>query len=703
MEKVFIKPVAKEILLKANGKEGSSDSFLYDYDSDPAKRVLGNLYVVGNVQMGVAEPDAEDLDVAYVINLIASLAKREYYAKPELAPKEAFTNTLKKINGVVEEFFKKQDTKINVGIFAIAGDQLHISKLGKFKILLARDGRDIDILNNVDLFDREATQEKEFSNIISGKVSENDRILAFYPSRSVTARTKSFKDSFLKLGQDDFVATLAALKEEKPDFACAAVHVDLQKCMEAAVQPRVQPRELRDTEPEVDAALPAPQPVLASHTEEKPVKPRVTKKKEPIIPIILDEPAAARIAAAEPVSAPAPAVEISEPRPVLRSEIPKIIPSEFGVGRKTSAFSKYARRLARINMTPRGRAIALGGAAVLVVGTVFGLKSFVFISAADRQANAAVLQAQENIKLASDKAGQNDLAGARSVLIASLSDITATEQEQTGTTRFNDIKQKIRDALDSLEGAVDANLSVAAEIPDDAGRASLITVDGDQLYAYLNQDSGGAIALVSASGVDKQTAVTGMNPSQLFGSGAYVVAVDPATKKIASLSTAKSTIGLTTYAGDPFTTLDFFQNNIYAVSGSQIVKMTDAATGHTKIDPWLQSGTAVRSDANRIAIDGNVYVLSQDGTLTTYYKGKVSKELNTGITNDSNSLLLTTDDGSVLYIVNKQMGRIYVIAKETGALQKTYKLNTQKAIDDAAIADNGQVYVLSENKIWKVQ
>ncbi|HWA64583.1 MAG TPA: hypothetical protein VG866_01920 [Candidatus Paceibacterota bacterium] len=701
MEKVFIKPVAKEILLKANGKEGSSDSFLYDYDSDPAKRVLGNLYVVGNVQMGAAEPDTEDLDVAYVINLIASLAKREYYAKPELAPKEAFANALKKINGVVEEFFKKQDTKINVGIFAIAGDQLHISKLGKFKILLARDGRDIDILNNVDLFDREATQEKEFSNIISGKINENDRILAFYPSRSVTARTKSFKDSFLKLGQDDFVATLAALKEEKPDFACAAVHVDLQKCTEAAVQPRVQPRELRDAEPETDDVIPAPQPVLASHSEEKSVKPRIAKKKEPIIPVILDEPTPAP--AAEPVSAPAPVVHVSEPRIAVRNEIPKIIPSEFGVGRKTSAVGKYIHRLSRINMTPRGRAVALGSAAVLVVGVVFGLKSFVFISAADREANAAVLQAQENIKLASDKAGQNDLAGARSVLIASLSDITATEQEQTGTTRFNDIKQKIRDALDSLEGAADANLSVAAEIPEDAGRASLIALDGDQLYAYLNQDAGGAIALVSASGVDKQTAVAGMNPSQLFGSGAYVVAVDPTAKKIASLSTAKSTIGLTTYSGDPFTALDFFQNNIYAISGSQIVKMTDAATGHTKIDPWLQSGTAVRSDANRIAIDGNVYILSKDGTLTTYYKGKVSKEFNTGITNDSDSLLLTTDDGSVLYIVNKQMGRIYVIAKDTGALQKTYKLNTQKAIDDATIADNGQLYILSENKIWNVQ
>src|SRR5438105_943959 len=113
MEKVFTKPVAKEILIKGNNKDGPVDLFSYDYDTDHSRRSLGNLYVVGNIQAAPDESSGEDPDVAYVINLIASLAKREYYSKPDLAPKEAFSAALKKINGVVEEFFKKKDTKIN--------------------------------------------------------------------------------------------------------------------------------------------------------------------------------------------------------------------------------------------------------------------------------------------------------------------------------------------------------------------------------------------------------------------------------------------------------------------------------------------------------------------------------------------------------------------------------------------------------------
>src|SRR3989344_6164539 len=180
MEKVFIKPTAKEIMLKGNAKDCPSDLFSYDY-ADSSQRGLGHLYVVGNIQAGEAAT-SDDIDVGYVINLVASLAKREYYAKADAEPKDAFAAALKKINGVIEEFFKQKDTKINIGLFTIASGQLAIAKLGKFKILLARDGANIDILNNVDLFKKESTQEKQFSNIISVSVADGDRILAFYPS-----------------------------------------------------------------------------------------------------------------------------------------------------------------------------------------------------------------------------------------------------------------------------------------------------------------------------------------------------------------------------------------------------------------------------------------------------------------------------------------------------------------------------------------
>src|SRR3989344_9528299 len=375
MEKVFINPVAKEILIKGNAKEGPVD--LFSYDNNTNSQALGNLFVIGNIQGRTIE-NSDDIDVGYVLNLVASLAKREYYINPDASPKDAFSGALKKINGVVEEFFKNKDTRINIGIFTIAGDQIHISKLGKFKILLAREGKNIDILNNIQLFDKESTQEKEFSNIISGKVVEGDRILAFYPTRTTTAREKYIKENFLKSSQDKFTAQLIALKETKPEFACAALHIDIQKSTETLVtgkQAQPQPKELQE-EPLLEENIESLTPTAQLATTDNSREEAEVMEEAPI-------PVAKTIAKL----APEPA-------------IPKIIPSEFARGKRELTLFKHFRQLKNMNLTPRVKMYALGGIAVVVLVTIFSLKSFVFVDSATRQLNIIISEAQANLKLA---------------------------------------------------------------------------------------------------------------------------------------------------------------------------------------------------------------------------------------------------------------------------------------------------------------
>src|SRR3989344_5547793 len=187
MEKVFLKSTSQEIVIKGSSKEGHTDVFAYDYYDDDDKRKLGGLYIIGNVKQDDAiVGTANAPDIAYVTNLVASLAKREYYSRPDISPRDAFSATLKKINDVVEEFFSAKGgsayggkgLKMNIGIFAVAGEQILISKLGKLKIVLGRESRTVDILNNVDLFSKEQVEEKEFSNIVSGKIMAGDKLFA---------------------------------------------------------------------------------------------------------------------------------------------------------------------------------------------------------------------------------------------------------------------------------------------------------------------------------------------------------------------------------------------------------------------------------------------------------------------------------------------------------------------------------------------
>ena len=261
MEKIFLKPIPREILVKGSQKEGHLDIFSYDYGSDENKKKLGSLYIVGNIQQGTdalkvsgsgKEAKMGETDIAYVTNLVASLAKREYYSNQDLSPKEAFASALKKINDVVDEFFLNKDVKINIGIFALAGENINISKIGKFKILLARDGKNIDILNNIDLFTKEKVEEKEFSHVVSGRIAPGDKILAFYPGRFVTVREKTLRENFLKLDTEQFIENIDAIKKEKADFACAALYINLNRIKEPTpalpVMPEFEPEKEITTE-----------------------------------------------------------------------------------------------------------------------------------------------------------------------------------------------------------------------------------------------------------------------------------------------------------------------------------------------------------------------------------------------------------------------------------------------------------------------
>ena len=668
MEKVFINPVAKEILLKGNAKEGPVDLFTYDTEQRNASNgsALGTLYVIGNIQPGVTveATNTEDVDVGYVLNLVASLAKREYYSNKELSPKDAFSNSLKKINSVVEEFFKKKDTKINIGIFAIAGDQIHISKLGKFKILLARDGKNIDILNNIDLFDKELTQEKEFSNIISGKVAEGDKILAFYPNRTTTAREKSFRDYLLNSSQDEFATQLAVIKEAKPDFACAAIHIDIQKLTEEATAPRIQPKELQEEVTPDNESVEQVIPVAL--TEER---------KEPKVQV----------------------VSKLSPEPTL----PKIIPSEFAKGKRELAFSKHVRHFKNMNITPKIKMFAMGGIAVVALVSIVGLKSFVFVSASTKELNKIVAQAQENLKTAEEKKGQSDFIGARSLLVGSLSALTQGESANGSSKKADEAKAQLIASLDSMDNAVDAKLESPIEIPADSGTATLLTSAGNNFYVYLEQGGSDSIAKVAEGTLSGMTPVNDISPTLIFTNDVYISVVDSSAKKISNFSIAKSTVSNKTFSSEDLLNADMSQDNLYGLTPTGIFKITEAALGHTDSQPWLASGTTIAPEASLIAVDGNIYTLSKNGTLTTYYKGKEKSKVTTAVSPDAGSLLLTNDSSKNLYLVNLATSRIYIVDKVSGTVSKTLKINSAQKLQSVTLGSDDTVYVLSGNKIWK--
>ncbi|OGN01817.1 MAG: hypothetical protein A3G51_01360 [Candidatus Yanofskybacteria bacterium RIFCSPLOWO2_12_FULL_43_11b] len=592
MEKIFLKPTPKEILIRGSQKEGHLDIFSYDYNSDEAKRKLGNLYIIGNVQHNDGdftdrnyEEKTGESDSTYATNLVASLAKREYYSNPDLSPKEAFSAALKKINDVVDEFFVNKDVKINIGIFALAGENINISRIGKFKILLARDNKTIDILNNIDIFSKEKVQEKEFSHVVSGRIAHGDKILAFYPGRSVTAREKAIKESFLRLDTEQFLEKIDALKEEKAGLAYAALYINLNRVKEPAIVPKA-------------AKILPPRAAVSEVAEKEPVK-QGDKRPEYVIP---------------------------EP------ELPRIIRSEFSLGKKDNSFAVVLGKIKMLLPKRQNKAVIFVSLGVMVLVGAWAVKVFFFVSPNQRQTANAVSEAQNNMKLAKTKISQNDSLGARKLLFGSIVSISSVAPSD----KINDAKNEIIKLLDDMDKPV----------------------------------------------VESSPTLTEILPKSVSDKASLLAAEKTKTGAIS---------------------LDIYEDNLYFIAVDGISKIADVSNKPKDAVGWLKGGV-LPPEPLLLAVDGKVYVLNKSGLLTVYYKGEKQNEINTLILPDESSVLATTKDSQYLYLINKNMGRIYLISKAGGTLFKTFKVSSQEAFAEAYLDQDEAVYLVSkDNKIWKVQ
>jgi len=613
MQKIYLKSTAQEIVIKGSPKEGHTDVFAYDYYDDDSKRKLGGLYIIGNVKQDDVTTNTENTpDIAYITNLVASLAKREYYSRPEISPRDAFSATLKKINDVVEEFFKNKSLKINIGVFAVAGEQILISKLGKFKIVLGRparageESRIVDILNNIDLFTKEQVEEKEFSNIVSGKIMAGDKLFAFYPNRMITAREKAIKADLLVSDAGQFTEKINLVKETKPDFDCGALYLSIDNHKELAVK--------------------KPKPINPVNIEEIGVPVNMAKSdiKE------------------NKVSAPSSQSSDETLDDELTQEIPRIISSEFSLGRKVNPLLasfltpiKIARGLFnawRGTRALKGKFLLLSFVVgVLVVGVVL-TKAFVVIDPEKRQLNAVIDQTQNNLKLARTKIDQNDLIGARRLLVESLASIYTVGLTNDKTEKTT---KDVYGVLDDIDKAVDVSPSLLESMPEE-----------------LNQ-------------------------------------------KIAVLNAHKD-LGIS---------MALYENNLYVLTNDNIMKIADVNdSSPQEPSAWLTSSDLLPPQPITLAVDGNIYIMNSSGTLTIYFKGEKVSDTNTFIVSSERDVLLTSKNSDKLYLVNKALARIYELDKESKTLIRTLKVGSSEPFVDAYLyGDNTIIVVTPDGRIWEVK
>jgi hypothetical protein len=133
---------------------------------------------------GIFEIENHNDDSAYIVNFLASVAKKEYFSHPKRPAIESLEATLHKINLALSELIKQDNTswlgKLNATICVFEKSNIHFSVSGRAKVLLIRD----NILNDISeglAEESDIHPLKTFIEVSSGRLKMNDKILLTTP------------------------------------------------------------------------------------------------------------------------------------------------------------------------------------------------------------------------------------------------------------------------------------------------------------------------------------------------------------------------------------------------------------------------------------------------------------------------------------------------------------------------------------------
>ena len=166
-------------ILVANGRSFQPFVRTFSYTGENiAKSNLGTL-------IGVFEIDEMTEDCAYIVNFLASVAKKEYFNNPRRGAIESFEAALHKINLALSELVKHGNItwlgKFHGALGVLEKNNVHFSVTGQARILLLRNDSLSDISVGLASLESHIHPIKTFVEVSSGRLTLHDRILFTSP------------------------------------------------------------------------------------------------------------------------------------------------------------------------------------------------------------------------------------------------------------------------------------------------------------------------------------------------------------------------------------------------------------------------------------------------------------------------------------------------------------------------------------------
>lgn len=152
--------------------------------------------------------------------------------------------------------------------------------------------------------------------------------------------------------------------------------------------------------------------------------------------------------------------------------------------------------------------------------------------------------------------------------------------------------------------------------------------------------------------------------------------------------------------------LGLYLTNLYVLDKSvkQIIKLVPSgSTAYTSSNYFIDTQEML-GNAVALTIDGNIWVLTKDGAIHKYLRGKPETFAIAGLDNpmQNPTRIQTFADTDKLYVLDNGNSRLVVLSKN-GSYQSQYHANIFKNAREMQVVEkNKKIYILAEGKVWEI-
>lgn len=217
----------REIVFSGEEEKSFCDVFVYEPENI-GEQALGNLYIVGEI-VNLSESSS------YLVNLLASIIKKEFYLNTKRTAMESLEASLHKVNSTLSDLAEQGNVdwagNLSMICAVYSKNELHLSQTGNAKTLLIRNGQITDIEKNI-IKEEKTHPFRTFANIASGELEIGDLALFATPRFFNIFSLEKLRKLSLSFGFDEFVEKLQSSIEQEEEvgtMGLLAVKIEKEK------------------------------------------------------------------------------------------------------------------------------------------------------------------------------------------------------------------------------------------------------------------------------------------------------------------------------------------------------------------------------------------------------------------------------------------------------------------------------------------